>query len=93
MRFYIKNAHAPGLFNLLRRTWPLVLLLIIAVVPVGSGLLHAKEPIAAVLSVGMTVSDLERSVDFYSTVLEFRQVSVTEVTGSQDERLNSNTVE
>ena len=87
MRSYLSRTHAPRLLNLLRRTRSLALLLIIAVVAVGPGLLPAKEPIAAILSVGMTVSDMERSVGFYSTVLGFKRVSDMEVTGSRYERL------
>ena len=49
--------------------------------------LPEKEPIAAVLSVGMTVSDMERSVELYSTVLGFERVSDTEVAGSSYEQL------
>jgi catechol 2,3-dioxygenase-like lactoylglutathione lyase family enzyme len=38
-------------------------------------------------SVGMTVSDLDRSVDFYSNVLSFEKVSDTEVHGKEYEAL------
>ena len=37
--------------------------------------------------VGMTVSDMDRSVDFYSKVLSFEKVSDVEVTGEDYERL------
>lgn len=46
-----------------------------------------QELVRAVDSVGMTVSDMERSVDFYSTVLSFEKVSDVEVWGSEYERL------
>ena len=41
----------------------------------------------AVDSIGMTVSDLDRSVEFYSRVLSFEKVSESEVDGSDYEHL------
>ena len=38
-------------------------------------------------SIGLTVSDLDRSVEFYSTVLQFQKVSETEVDGDSYEHL------
>lgn len=43
--------------------------------------------VSAVDSVGMTVSDLDRSIDFYSKVLAFEKVSETEVDGPAYEHL------
>jgi catechol 2,3-dioxygenase-like lactoylglutathione lyase family enzyme len=43
--------------------------------------------VTAVDSVGLTVSDLDRSVEFYSKVLSFEKVSDTEVDGSDYEHL------
>ena len=43
--------------------------------------------ISAVDSIGMTVSDLDRSVEFYSKVLSFEKVSETEVAGPEYEHL------
>src|SRR6516164_2291084 len=43
--------------------------------------------VEAVLSVGMTVHDMERSVEFYSKVLSFEKVSDVEVAGTEHERL------
>jgi catechol 2,3-dioxygenase-like lactoylglutathione lyase family enzyme len=43
--------------------------------------------VKAVLSVGMTVGDLDRSVAFYSRVLSFEKVSDVEVAGTEYERL------
>jgi catechol 2,3-dioxygenase-like lactoylglutathione lyase family enzyme len=43
--------------------------------------------VAAVESVGMTVSDMDRSLDFYMTVLAFEKLSDTEVTGEAYEQL------
>src|ERR1700758_3895004 len=44
-------------------------------------------PITAVDSVAVTVGDLDRSVEFYSQVLEFRQDSNRELLGEGYERL------
>src|SRR5215217_8368241 len=38
-------------------------------------------------AIGMTVSDIDASVDFYSRVLSFEKVSDVEVTGEDYERL------
>jgi len=43
--------------------------------------------VTAVDSIGLTVSDLDRSVEFYSKVLSFEKVSETEVDGSDYEHL------
>ncbi len=43
--------------------------------------------VAAVGPVGMTVSDMDRSIEFYSKVLSFEKVSDVEVTGEEYERL------
>ncbi len=54
----------------------------------GTDALRAARPaVAAVESVGLTVSDMERSIDFYSTVLAFEKVSDREVAGGDHERL------
>jgi catechol 2,3-dioxygenase-like lactoylglutathione lyase family enzyme len=48
----------------------------------------SAQPIAsAVDSVGMTVSDMDRAVDFYSKVLTFEKVSDVEVAGTDYEHL------
>lgn len=51
----------------------------------------AQQPtqsvVTAVESVGMTVSDMDRAVDFYSQVLSFKKVSDVEVLGSEYEQL------
>lgn len=60
------------------------LLVLIAGAPVAS----AHQPLVSkVDSVGITVSDLDRSVEFYSKVLSFEKVSETEVAGSEYEHL------
>jgi len=43
--------------------------------------------VTAVDSIGLTVSDLDRSVEFYSKVLSFEKVSETEAAGSEYEHL------
>jgi len=47
----------------------------------------AQALVKSVDAVGMTVSDMDRSVKFFSKVLSFEKVSDIEVTGSQYERL------
>ena len=46
-----------------------------------------KPAVAALDSVGLTVSDIDRSVDFFSKVLSFEKTSDVEVYGSDYERL------
>jgi len=48
---------------------------------------RAQGLIAGVGAVGMTVSDMDRAVDFYAKVLTFEKVSDAEVWGSEYERL------
>lgn len=43
--------------------------------------------VRAVASVGMTVADADRSIDFYSSVLSFQKISDFELQGSDYERL------
>ncbi len=45
-------------------------------------------PVTAVDSVGMTVSNLDRSIAFYTKVLSFEKVSEVEVSGSDYDRLH-----
>jgi catechol 2,3-dioxygenase-like lactoylglutathione lyase family enzyme len=45
------------------------------------------EPVSAVATVGMTVSDMDRAVDFYSRVLAFEKVGDVEVAGRPYEQL------
>jgi catechol 2,3-dioxygenase-like lactoylglutathione lyase family enzyme len=58
--------------------------LLLATVLSASG---AKPLATGVDSIGLTVSDLDRSVDFYSKVLTFEKVSETEVDGTDYEHL------
>jgi catechol 2,3-dioxygenase-like lactoylglutathione lyase family enzyme len=46
-----------------------------------------QNAVVAVESVGMTVSDMDRAVDFYSNVLSFKKVSDVEVLGMEYEQL------
>jgi catechol 2,3-dioxygenase-like lactoylglutathione lyase family enzyme len=48
---------------------------------------QAEEHVKAVASIGMTVSNMDRSVEFYSNILSFQKVSDVEVWGSEYERL------
>lgn len=51
---------------------------------------HTQHPtplVEAVAAVGMTVSDMDRSVEFYSQVLSFEKVADVEVWGTDYERL------
>src|SRR5215470_13482858 len=43
--------------------------------------------VRAMESVGMTVADADRSIDFYSRVLSFQKISDIEIEGSDYERL------
>jgi catechol 2,3-dioxygenase-like lactoylglutathione lyase family enzyme len=59
---------------------------------VGQGSVHVALPanhpsVHAVEAVGMVVSDMERSVRFFTDVLSFRTISDVEVTGADYERV------
>ncbi len=61
------------------------LLVALLVLSIGAA---AQQPlVTAVDAVGMTVSDMDRAVDFYSKVLTFEKVSDQEVSGPEYERL------
>jgi catechol 2,3-dioxygenase-like lactoylglutathione lyase family enzyme len=62
------------------------LLALTAWIPPDNGL-ATEAVVTAVDSVGMTVSDLDRSIEFYSKVLSFEKVSETEVWGEGYEHL------
>jgi catechol 2,3-dioxygenase-like lactoylglutathione lyase family enzyme len=66
---------------ILRRTFWVFLLAGSALFAVPHGLVKGVD------SIGLTVSDLDRSVDFYSSVLHFQKVSETEVDGEAYEHL------
>src|SRR5579885_2338697 len=48
---------------------------------------QAEERVKAVASIGMTVSDMDRSVEFYSEALSFKKVSDIEIEGAEYEHL------
>jgi catechol 2,3-dioxygenase-like lactoylglutathione lyase family enzyme len=77
MRSEVRRRAAPGLAA--------VVVLLAAIGPRSA--LAASMPVIAVDSVGVTVSDMDRSVDFYSRVLTFEKVADREVTGETYERL------
>jgi catechol 2,3-dioxygenase-like lactoylglutathione lyase family enzyme len=66
----------------------LLLLTIVLVVPPGvSSAPVTSATVTAVESVGMTVSDMERALQFYVDVLQFRPLSDVEVVGQAFEHL------
>jgi catechol 2,3-dioxygenase-like lactoylglutathione lyase family enzyme len=68
----------------------LLLLLLVLAAPAAAQLTGTKSgtPIVeAVDAVGMTVSDVERSVDFFARVLSFEKISDVEVAGAPYEHL------
>ena len=60
--------------------------LVIALLTLCSVSIFAQSPKVAVESIGMTVSDMDRSVEFYSA-LTFQKVSDVEVLGEEFEHL------
>ena len=77
------------------RLWALALLLLalgLFMLPARAQSLHAggatkAAAVTSVESVGMTVSDMDASVEFYTRVLTFEKVSDVEVWGEEYERL------
>src|SRR5436305_4716474 len=61
-------------------------ILVIALLTLCSVSIFAQSPKVAVESIGMTVSDMDRSVEFYSA-LKFQKVSDVEVFGDEFEHL------
>ncbi len=55
----------------------------------AGGIVHAalNPAVKGIDSIGLTVSDLDRSVEFYSKVLQFQKVSESEVDGESYEHL------
>ncbi len=63
---------------------PILSILLLA----GALFASSNPPLAAAVdSIGMTVSDLDRSVDFYTRVLKFEKVSEQENAGEEQEHL------
>ena len=68
------------------RRHPVVLLVLLAACLAMPGTVAASvDPVGAV---GLTVSDLDRSVEFYTEVLTFEKVGETEVSGPEVDRLH-----
>ena len=65
----------------------LTLLLIVGLLAPTASAQHATVAVVGVESVGMTVSDLDRAVDFYTRVLAFEKLSEVEVAGEAYEQL------
>lgn len=66
--------------------WYRTLALLIFVFPTPTVSAQTTRPsVSAVVKVGMTVDDADRSVEFYTRVLEFKKVSETEVAGDEFE--------
>jgi catechol 2,3-dioxygenase-like lactoylglutathione lyase family enzyme len=55
--------------------------------PASAAVLNGTSVVQAVEVIGMTVGDMDRSVEFFSNVLAFEKVSDVEVTGGDYERL------
>ncbi len=83
MKFYQKRP-----LNLLASTrWYLVLLPFWLLLSPSAGLAAESSTVLSVDALGMTVSNVERAVQFYSEVLGFEKVSEVEVFGSEYEHL------
>ena len=65
----------------------LVFVLVFAIGLSGSAASAGAQLVKSVDAVGITVSDIDRSVEFFSKVLSFEKVSDIEVMGSEYERL------
>jgi catechol 2,3-dioxygenase-like lactoylglutathione lyase family enzyme len=75
--------------KLARMAASFILLLALALTPAAAQTPSAPRPhlVRAVEAVGMTVGDMERSVDFYARVLGFEKLGEAEVWGEDYERL------
>ena len=56
-------------------------------IPTALAQQSSKEHVQALGSIGMTVSDMDRALDFYSKALSFEKVSDVELAGSEYEQL------
>lgn len=93
----LRNAYGDTIFRDARRAAPallcsLVLWLVCPPVQAAGALQTHTAPgrfgiVRSVESVGMTVSDMERSVDFYSRIMSFAKISDAELAGSDYEHL------
>jgi len=73
--------------TLLSKNWRLTLLLLIAGISVAQQQPMPAPLVTEIAAVNMTVSDMERSIAFYSQVLDFQKISDDEVTGEVYEHL------
>jgi catechol 2,3-dioxygenase-like lactoylglutathione lyase family enzyme len=72
----------------MKRALPLVALLLLGLrSPVVAQSWQPAAPVGAVSTVGFTVSDMDRSIDFFSRVLTFEKTSDVEVAGEAYEHL------
>ncbi len=81
-RLHLSSFIVPALSGLVALFWLLATAVFAQGLPEDSG-----AAVDEVLSIGMTVSDLDQAVDFYSRVLSFEKVSETEVAGEDHEHL------
>lgn len=73
-----------SLRHIRRQTFPLFVLLLV----VSLGFSQSSEKlVTAVDAIGVTVQDIDRSIDFYSNVLSFQKISDVEVWGDEYEHL------
>jgi hypothetical protein len=82
----IRTSHPPASSGVLRRSLVLATLAIGAAAALGTGG-RAALPVTRVETVGFTVSDMARALDFYTRVLPFSIVSDVEVSGRAYELL------
>lgn len=73
--------------TLVRKSYRLVLLVIIAGIAVAQQQPMPAPLVTEIAAVNITVADMDRSIAFYSQVLEFQKISETEVAGEAYERL------
>ena len=73
--------------TLLRKSYRLILLVLVAGMSVAQRQPMRAPLVTEIAAVNMTVADMDRSVAFYSQVLEFQKVSDTEVAGEGYEHL------
>jgi len=70
-------------------SWLPIILLVCLAIRSPKLLAGSDRPaVVALDSIGITVSDIDRSVDFFSNVLSFEKVSDTEIFGSEYEHLH-----
>jgi catechol 2,3-dioxygenase-like lactoylglutathione lyase family enzyme len=65
----------------------MMLLLAVFLAIIAAAPLNDQSTITAVEAIGMTVSEMDRSIEFYSKVLNFQKISDVEVWGAEYEHL------